>query len=784
MSEVHGTIEQPLLVLPLLPLRGMMAFPNMVLHFDVGRKKSIQALERATQDDPRVFLVAQRDGDQDNPGMEDLYEAGTIARVKQILKLPGDNVRVLVEGLQRATLCDIMEDGACNLARVCPVEPGWTADIVEMVALVRTARQFFTEYAKVSGRITGEAQQAVGKVEEAGHLADIIATHTLTRLEDRQHILACYDVDARLNDLCAMLVRETELAGVEKLVQARVKKQVEKNQKEYYLREQIKAIQSELGDRESTDTEELRQRAASLPLGEEARERVEREMQRLSRMTPGSPEIGVSRTYIEWILDLPWGVRTTDDFDLRRARRILDEDHHGMTQVKDRVVEYLAVRHIKQDMKGPILCLVGPPGVGKTSIARSVARSLGRKFVQMSLGGVRDEAEIRGHRRTYIGAIPGRILSALKQAGTENPVFLFDEIDKMSSDFRGDPASAMLEVLDAEQNHAFRDHYLELPYDLSRVLFLTTANTTDTIPRPLLDRMELIQLSGYTEEEKLHIAKRHLLPKQIKEHGLAPNAVKLDARILRSVISGYTREAGVRQLERTLGKVVRKAAVRMLDEGAQQTVIHAAQLEKDLGAVRYRYEKAGKKPEIGVVNGLAYTAFGGDTLQIETSIMPGKGALELTGQLGDVMQESARTAKTWVRAHAEDLGIPADFYEHTDIHIHVPEGAVPKDGPSAGVTIASALTSALTGIPVRQNVAMTGEITLRGRVLPIGGLKEKLLAAHRAGVDTVLIPQENVKDLEEVPEKIREHLHVLPVSHIGEVLRVALTRPPEASHGD
>lgn len=772
------------MLLPMLPLRGLMIFPHMVLHFDVGRKRSILALEQAMLEDQQVFLTAQQDADQDEPGVDGLYTVGTIARVKQILKLPGDNIRVLVEGMQRGKLHSIIEEEPFYLVSVHALQATPGKNTMETQALVRTTQQFFSEYAKVSGRVAGDLVQSAGEVTDAEQLGDIIAANVLTRLEDRQHILEEADVTERLSSLCAILVRETELAGVEKQVQARVKKQIEKNQKEYYLREQIKAIQTELGDRESTDIEDLRERAGKKPLGQEAREKVEREMQRLSRMAPGSPEIGVSRTYIEWILDLPWGERTPDNLDLRRARNVLDADHYGMEKVKDRIIEYLAVRRIKNDMKGPILCLVGPPGVGKTSIARSVARSLGRKFVQMSLGGVRDEAEIRGHRRTYIGAIPGRILSSIKQAGTENPVFLLDEIDKMSSDFRGDPASAMLEVLDAEQNFAFRDHYLDVPFDLSHVLFLTTANTTDTIPRPLLDRMELIQLSGYTEEEKLFIAKRHLVRKQIVEHGMLPKSVRISDKVLRALISGYTREAGVRQLERTIAKVMRKAAVRMLDEGWEQTTITAEQLEKDLGAPRFHFDKAGKRPEVGVVNGLAYTAFGGDTLQIETSVMPGKGVLELTGQLGDVMKESARAAKSWVRAHAIELGISPEFYDTMDIHIHVPEGAVPKDGPSAGVTIASALTSALTGIPVRQTVAMTGEMTLRGRVLPIGGLKEKLLAAHRAGVDTVLIPQDNVKDLEDVPENVRAQLEVVPVSHIDQVLRVALTHAPGALNGD
>ena len=513
-------------------------------------------------------------------------------------------------------------------------------------------------------------------------------------------------------------------------------------------------------------------------MNEEAKDRARRELDRLSRMAPGSPEIGVSRTYIEWLLDLPWGKSTPDNLDLKRARRILAEDHYGLDEVKERVIEYLAVCRIKNNMKGPILCFVGPPGVGKTSIARSIARALGRRFVQISLGGVRDEAEIRGHRRTYIGAIPGRIISSIKQAGTMNPVFLFDEIDKMASDVRGDPASAMLEVLDSAQNDTFRDHYIEAPFDLSGVMFITTANSVDTIPRPLLDRMEVIEVSGYTEDEKLNIAKRHLLPAQIREHGLAPKSVRLSDRVMRSLIRGYTLEAGVRRLQRTIGKVVRKSAVEMLDEGIETVNVTQEKLVQFLGAPRYHYEKAGKKPEVGVVNGLAYTVVGGDTLQIETTTMPGTGALELTGSLGDVMKESARAAKSYVRAHAAELGIDPEFHKTLDIHIHVPEGAVPKDGPSAGVTMATAIVSALTGIPVRQNVAMTGEITLRGRVLPIGGLKEKLLAAHRAGIDTVLIPRENVKDLEDVPDNVKNAITILPVEDVHAVLCTALCEKP------
>ena len=764
--------------LPMLPLRGLMVFPHMVLHFDVGRKKSIAALERAMMEDQRIFLVAQRDIDVDDPTIDDIYHVGTIAAIKQVIKLPGDNIRLLVEGKSRAILRAVTQEephfeGALDelLEQNIPAS-------IETDALLRTARHYFEDYCKMSGRISQETAQSVMEMDSPGQLADMIAANVLQKLEDRQQVLEEFDDLTRLESICAILVRETELAGVEKKVQARVRKQIEQNQKDYFLREQIKAIQTELGDKDATDVEDLRARLEKTPMNDEAKEKTERELERLSRMAPGSPEIGVSRTYIEWMLDLPWGKNTPDNLDLKRARRILAEDHYGLEEVKERVIEYLAVCRIKNNMKGPVLCFVGPPGVGKTSIAKSIARALGRKFVQMSLGGVRDEAEIRGHRRTYIGAIPGRIISSIKQAGTLNPVFLLDEIDKMASDVRGDPASAMLEVLDSAQNNAFRDHYLECPFDLSGVMFITTANSVDTIPRPLLDRMELIEVSGYTEEEKLNIAKRHLLPKQIEEHGLPAKSVKLTDKIMRSLIQGYTREAGVRRLQRTIGKVVRKSAVQMIDEGCESVSVTQDKLTQFLGAPRYHYEKAGKKPEVGVVNGLAYTVVGGDTLQIETTTMPGTGVLELTGSLGDVMKESARAAKSYVRAHAKELGIADDFYKTLDIHIHVPEGAVPKDGPSAGVTMTTALVSALTGIAVRQNVAMTGEITLRGRVLPIGGLKEKLLAAHRAGIDTVLIPKENIKDLEEVPENVREAITIIPAETVDTVLAAALCEKP------
>ena len=764
--------------MPVLALRGLMVFPYMVLHFDVGRPRSVAALEAAMQADQRIFLTAQQDTEMEDPAPEDLCRVGTVAVIRQVMNLPGDSLRVLVEGERRAVLERMTEEDPYFIGDVRYVEDACTATEIEVTALVRAVKDFFTEYGQASQRVSHETVASIRDVEDPAQIADIIAANVLTRLEDRQRVLEEHDVAARLDTLCAILAREIELVGVEKQVQARVKKQIEHNQKDYYLREQVKAIQTELGDTEATDTEELRERMLHTPLNDEARQRVEKELERLSRMAPGTPEVGMTRTYIEWILDLPWGKETTDNLSLSRARKVLAKDHYGLEKVKERIVEYLAVLQMKKDMKGPILCFVGPPGVGKTSIVRAIAAAVGRKFVQMSLGGVRDEAEIRGHRRTYLGAIPGRIISGLKQAGSMNPVFLFDEIDKMSHDYRGDPASCLLEVLDAEQNGAFRDHYLELPFDLSRVMFITTANSVDTIPGPLLDRMEIIEVPSYTEEEKLQITKRHLLPKQIESHGLQPKTVKMTDRVLRQLIEGYTREAGVRTLERTVAKVVRKSAVTMLDENVTEVNVTPEVLRKYLGAARFTREMPEKEPRVGIVNGLAYTTVGGEMLEVECLTMPGKGGLRLTGKLGDVMKESAEAAFTWVRAHSAELGLKDDFYKDCDIHIHVPEGAVPKDGPSAGVTMTTALVSVLTGVPVRQDVAMTGEITLRGRVLPIGGLKEKTLAAYRAGITTLVIPKENEKDLEDVPEYVLSQFHIVSAETIDTVLATALVRSP------
>ncbi len=769
--------------LPVIPLRDLMIFPNMVLHFDVGRRKSVVALEQGMSDRQKIFLVCQKDDSVEEPGWKDLCKVGTVAEIRQVMNLPGENIRVLVEGKSRGVVAEPLGDDPCLTASIRIYEDKIPRS-AEAKALLRTCQDLFAEFARTSQRVSQETVDAIRGVEKAGEAADLLAANILTRQEERQEILNELDPLKRLEKMCAILMRETDMADTEKQIQARIRKQVEKNQKDYYLREQIKAIQNELGDRDDSETGELRKRMEETPLNEEARSRCEKELDRMSRMAPGSPEAAVSQTYIEWILDLPWGKETEDNLDLNRAREILNRDHYGMEEVKERIIEYLAVLRMKKDMKGPILCFVGPPGVGKTSIVKAIAEAVGRKFVQMSLGGVRDEAEIRGHRRTYIGSIPGRIISGIRQAGTVNPVFLFDEIDKMSGDFRGDPASAMLEVLDAEQNNAFRDHYLELPFDLSKVMFITTANSMETIPAPLLDRMELIEVPSYTEEEKLQILKLHLMPKQIREHGMRENALKVREDALKAMIEDYTREAGVRTLERTAAAVCRKAAVRMLDTGKHSMTVNLKTLRELLGAPRFLREAPEKEPRVGVVNGLAYTTVGGEMLEVECTLMPGKGTLKLTGQLGDVMKESAEAAFSWVRAHSEELKLDRDFYQQQDIHIHVPEGAVPKDGPSAGVTMATALVSALTGTPVRQDVAMTGEITLRGRVLPIGGLKEKTLAAYRAGIRTLIIPEENRKDLEKIPEYVLSKFRVVPVREIHEVLETALVGNGEGRTGE
>ncbi len=764
---------------PLITLRGLTVFPYMVIHFDVNRPQSVAALEKAMSDDQRVFLVTQRSAEDETPARKDLYRVGVIARVKQVVNLPGDNLRILAEGEKRAVFNRMVRRGDYARAEVTVAEDA-CEDSIEMQALVRLTIETLGAYAAVSMRVPPETLQSVEEMKDPGAMADVVSANVLTRTEDRQAILDLIDPAERLEKLCGILRRENELAAVERKIQERLREQVDKNQKDYYLREQIKAIQEELGDKDAGDVDDLRERMEKTPLSDEAREKTARELDRIARMAPGMPEITVSRTWVETVLDLPWGIETEDNMDLAHARDVLNEDHYAMDRVKERVIEFLAARAKKEkaapgeSVKGPILCFVGPPGVGKTSIVKAIARAMGRKYVRMSLGGVRDEAEIRGHRKTYVGAMPGRIISGMKQAGSMNPLFLFDEIDKMTSDFRGDPASAMLEVLDGEQNDRFRDHYLEISFDLSKVMFITTANTADPIPGPLRDRMEIIEVPSYTEEEKLQIARRHLVPKQRREYGLKSGEVRIGEAALKRLIENWTREAGVRQLERTIGRVMRKAVVEMADKKTGSVTVGAGKLEDYLGAPRYLREMPEKKPVCGVVNGLAYTAVGGETLTVECMGMPGTGQLILTGQLGDVMKESARAALSYVRAHGAAWGVRDDFYKDTDVHIHVPEGAVPKDGPSAGVTMVTAMMSALGGRKCRQDAAMTGEVTLRGRVLPIGGVKEKLLAAYRAGIRIILLPTENRKDLEDIPPHVLSTFDIRPVEHVEEVLRAVL----------
>jgi len=774
--------DKPVKRLPMLPLRGLTIFPYLVLHFDVGRARSIAALEEAMVNNQEIFLVTQKDIKIDEPKIDDIYEVGTISKIKQLLKLPGETIRVLVEGIERGRILEYTkEEPFFEVVLATPVKYDKAELELQLEATSRKVLSSFEEYVRISNKISPETLLTVNNMEDPERLADVIAANILVRTEDKQKVLEAFHPVERLETLYEIMIREIEILKIENKINLRVKKQVDKLQREYYLREQLKAIQKELGESDGIagEIEEYQDKIDNANLPEEAHEKAVRELNRLSKMGPGSAEGTVIRTYLDWILDLPWNIETEDNLDLRHAARILDEDHYGLEKVKERVIEYLAVRQMTKNMKGPILCFVGPPGVGKTSIAKSIARALNRKFVRMSVGGVRDEAEIRGHRRTYVGAIPGRIISSIKQAGSKNPVFLLDEIDKMSHDFRGDPASALLEVLDAEQNFAFRDHYLDIAFDLSKVMFLTTANTLDTIPRPLLDRMEVIQIFGYTEEEKLNIASKYLIPKQMKEHGMPDKSLQMSGSTIRDIINYYTREAGVRNLERQIAAICRKAARRILESGNSSVKVTSNNLRKYLGPPRFHYDKAEEKNTVGVVTGLAWTSVGGDTLSIEVTTMPGTGKLVLTGQLGDVMKESARAGFSYIRSRAKEFGIKEDFHENLDIHIHIPEGAIPKDGPSAGITMTTAVISALTEIPVRGEVAMTGEITLRGRILAVGGLKEKILAAHRAGIKKVLIPYENRRDLDEIPDNVKKKIEIVPVQAMEEVLSHALVRMPE-----
>jgi len=751
----------------------------MVLHFDVGREKSINALESAMVNDQIIFLTTQKEAETDFPTGDDFYKVGTIAKIKQMLKLPGDAIRVLVEGISRGRIINFLQEEPyfrCEIEEEI-YEEEFKAD-QELEALMRTTLNAFENYITLSSRISPEVFISVASIEEPGRLADIITSHMILKTEQKQKLLEAFDPRERLEELYKVLLREIQILEIEREINIRVRNQINKVQKEYYLKEQLKAIQEELGEDGGIQEEvdEYREKIEKANLPKPVEEKVLKEIDRLYKLSPGSAEGAVIRNYADWILALPWNKKTKDRLDIKKAKEILDADHYGLEKAKERVLEYLAIRQLSKDMKGPILCFVGPPGVGKTSIAKSIAKALNRKFVRMSLGGVRDEAEIRGHRRTYVGAIPGRIISLIKEAGTKNPVFLFDEVDKISYDFRGDPSSALLEVLDPEQNKEFTDHFLEVPFDLSQVMFITTANTLSTIPRPLLDRMEVIEISGYTEEEKVKIAQQYLLPKQKKEHGLKEENLQISEQTIRDIINYYTRESGVRNLERELAALCRKTAKKIVEGKTKVVRINTKNLENYLGLKRYRYDKAQQKNEIGIATGLAWTSVGGDTLFIEVTTMKGTGKLVLTGQLGDVMKESARAGISYIRSKSEELGISEDFYQQMDIHIHIPEGAIPKDGPSAGVTMATAVVSALTKIPVDKNVAMTGEITLRGRALPVGGIKEKVLAANRAGIKKVLLPKENEKDIEEIPENVRRKMKFVFVENMDQILEHALVR--------
>jgi ATP-dependent Lon protease len=770
--------EKNLREIPVIPLRGLTIFPYMVIHFDVGREKSVKALEEAMLRSQKIFLTTQKSIETDNPSIEEIHEIGTLCKVKQMLKLPGDTIRVLVEGLSRGKIQNvIMEEPYLKVE----IEEYGDEEFVmdrECEALKRSVLQTFEQYVELNPKITPDVLLTVKAIENCGRLADVIASNISLKMEQKQVLIEAISPALRLEVLYKYILNEIEIIQVEKKINEKVKSQISKMQKEYYLKEQIKAIREELGEDHSKDEEieELNEKISKLKVSKAIKEKMSDEVKRLSLLAPNSAESNVIRTYVNNLLSLPWNKMTKDSLNLKKSRLILDEDHYGLKEVKERVLEYLAVKQLTKSMKGPIICLVGPPGVGKTSIAKSIARSLNRKFIRMSLGGVRDEAEIRGHRRTYIGAIPGRIMNAIKEVGYKNPVLLFDEIDKLSSDFRGDPASALLEVLDPEQNKEFTDHYLEVPFDLSKVMFVTTANSLSTIPRPLLDRMEVIQVSGYTEGEKLEIAKRYLVSKQRDLHGLKDEQFSVSDETIRSVINHYTRESGVRELERKIAKLLRKLAVEIVENKKDFIEVTADNLKDFLDAPIYRYDEIEDKSQVGVVMGLAWTAVGGTTLNIEVAKMSGKGKLVLTGQLGDVMKESARAGMSYIRSIAKNYALEDDFHEKLDIHIHIPEGATPKDGPSAGITMATAVISAITDIPVRNDVAMTGEITLRGRVLPIGGLKEKTLAAERAGIKKVLFPYDNIKDLKDIPESVKKHVEMVPVKTMDQVLEHALVK--------
>lgn len=764
---------EELMTLPFVPLRGMMVFPYMIMHIDVGRERSKEALEQAMVKDRELVVAAQKDPEQDDPAPGDLYEVGTLVEIKQILKLPDGTERVLIEGLKRVSIESFHATEAYD-----EVEAVVHTDEIDtsmgMEALMRAVVHEFEQWVRASRKIPPETLVSVTLLDDAGRLADLIAGHLNLKLETRQEILSCINVRARLEKLYEVLARELEMLQVEKKIGERVRKQMEKVQKDFYLREQIKAIRKELGEDKGEEVERYREKLKTGNYPEEAQQAIEREIHRLESMSSMSAEVGVIRNYLDCLVELPWNTMTEDTIDIAKAKKILDHDHYGLTKVKDRILDYLAVHQLATDRSAPILCLVGPPGVGKTSLATSVARAMGRKFVRASLGGIRDEAEIRGHRRTYVGAMPGRVIGGLRSVGVKNPIFLLDEVDKLATEYAGDPSSALLEVLDPAQNSTFKDHFVDLPFDLSKVFWIVTANNLGSIPRPLRDRMEIITLASYTSFEKLQIAKEYLVPRQRTKNGLKAKDISLGAGVIEKAIQEYTRESGVRELERTIGRICRKAARKIVEGETPPIKVTKKNLTDFLDRPKFLETKAEKKPQAGVVTGMAWTEVGGDILPTEVTVLKGKGKLILTGQLGDVMQESAQAGLSYIRSRAEKFGLDPDFYEKDDIHIHLSEGAVPKDGPSAGITMATAMISALTGRKVRSEVAMTGEITLRGNVLPIGGLKEKVLAAFREGMKTIILPKENERDIEDIPEEVREKLEFVPVSHMDEVLKTAL----------
>ena len=775
-NPLEDFLKQEKKQVPLLPLRDIVIFPGMVVPLFIGREKSINALKYSLSQEKEIFLATQKNAKMDDPSLRDIYSFGTLAAVLQLLKMPDGTVKALVEGKRRAKIKNYLPDPGFFMVEVEKIVEHYEPD-AKTEALIRSIHSTFESYAKLNQKIGGDVAESVTSITDPSQLVNTVAAHLTTKMKEKQSLLEIEDVNSRLERLYKILNAETDILELEESLRQRVKKQMEKTQKNYYLNEQMRAIQKEMGTQDdfANELKDLERRIKNKNLPKEAAAKIRHEFKKLKMMTPMSAEATVVRNYIDWILSLPWLTRTKDKLSIQEAEGILEEDHYGLSKPKERIVEYLAVQNLTKKIKGPILCFVGPPGVGKTSLAKSVARSMGRNFVRLSLGGVRDEAEIRGHRRTYIGAMPGKIIQYLKRAKSNNPVFCLDEVDKMSTDFRGDPSSALLEVLDPEQNNAFNDHYLDLDYDLSEILFITTANELIGIPAPLQDRMEIIRLPGYTEVEKLNIAKRFLVKKQIQQNGLSEKNISFSDQAILNIIRYYTREAGVRNLEREIASVCRKVAKEVAKKGISTKIqVNANSLHRYLGVHKFHYGRKEEKDEVGLATGLAWTSAGGELLQIETTVMPGKGNLDLTGTLGDVMKESAKAALSYVRARGRRLGMPDDFYEKVDIHIHVPEGATPKDGPSAGITVATSIVSALLRKPVKRNLAMTGEITLRGRILPIGGLKEKIIAAHRGGIEKVLIPHENKKDIEEIPARVLKKVELIPVKNMDEVLEKTL----------